>query len=86
MRGWGVEKLSVCEGLCDCGAPTGLEFEGVRGAMVATGGAVVAGGGVGALYYLDEGFRRSMVFWGEAFPIYLHYEAIHQATKGKSDQ
>ncbi|GAB5362505.1 hypothetical protein AAMO2058_000802800 [Amorphochlora amoebiformis] len=58
----------------------------VRGAMVATGGAVVAGGGVGALYYLDEGFRRSMVFWGEAFPIYLHYEAIHQATKGKSDQ
>jgi len=45
----------------------------------------VVGTAVGVGSYFDEGLRRSVIFWGQAFPIYLHYEFVHQFTKGEAD-
>jgi hypothetical protein len=44
-------------------------------------GATAAGVGLGLASYKDEGLRRSLIFWGQAFPIYLHYEFVNQTTK-----
>jgi len=52
------------------------------GSIAAAGLTCLVAGGA----YFDEGFRRSLIFWGQAFPIYLHYELVHQLTKGKSNE
>lgn len=49
---------------------------GIGGTMVGLAG------GAGALAYVDEGFRRSLQFWGRVFPIYLHYEVTNLRTRG----
>ena len=42
-----------------------------------SGGAVViAAAGGGYMLATDEGSRRSLVFWSNIFPIYLHYRGI----------
>eukprot|EP00466_Bigelowiella_natans_P013694 jgi/Bigna1/79581/fgenesh1_pg.63_\ len=53
---------------------------GLVGGYAALGVSVCAGA------YFDDGFRRSLAFWGQAFPIYLHYEFVHQTTKNKTDE
>ena len=32
--------------------------------------------GFGYVYSTDEGTRRSVTFWREAFPIYVHYRSV----------
>ena len=46
---------------------------------------VVAGGAFAWQYNTDEGTRRSVVFWGVAFPAYVHYRWVDYWTKGKSE-
>lgn len=41
---------------------------------------LVAGAGATYQYQRDEGTRRSVTFWKEAFPIYLHYRYVEVTT------
>lgn len=51
---------------------------GLRGGLGLT---ALAAGGTGTYAYKDEGFRRSILFWGQAFPIYAHYRATEWYIK-----
>lgn len=53
----------------------------------ATGVVVVAtGAGFGYRYATDEGTRRSVLFWGRAFPIYLHYRRVQKGMEGRPNE
>lgn len=47
--------------------------------------ALTAGGG-GVYAYKDEGLRRSIVFWGQAFPIFVHYKFVEWRLKNSPQE
>eukprot|EP00050_Salpingoeca_kvevrii_P000533 m.150485 g.150485 ORF g.150485 m.150485 type:complete len:220 (-) comp10145_c2_seq3:1440-2099(-) len=51
--------------------------------VLAVGAATVLA--VGAVAYVNTGFRRTLVFWGNTFPIYAHYRLVERAVKNRPE-